>query len=234
MKKIVTLFTVFALCLAMTACSDSDSDRKKRDRDSKDSDSNSSFSDTQDNSDDLGYTPPGMNMSQKDMEEQVKRNFDSSVNVMEEIMTEGQQSRDKELSDTQKAYENKKVNVNKTITTDCAKIKFKSYAILDRQIGSKTEKVLVMTFDYTNTDDYEWHFYVPFQDVYQGGVYIPQALYILDKDTYTSIRKGTTLEVVTSYTLRNEKDPIELIFSNNEVQVDKNGNPIEITYKFNI
>lgn len=200
MKKIISLLTVFSLSLTLIGCSDDN-----------DSEMESPFA------------LPGTEVSEKMLEDA----FKTSAGAMGNLAKEGHETAEQRLAERKSKYNQKKVTVNDVITTDSATIKLKSYAILENEYSLDNEKNIILTFDYTNTDDTEWHFYTALGDVYQGGVHIPRALDTLEKENTTSIRQGTTLEVVTSYTIRNESDSFELIFHNMH---PTSGDDVEIVY----
>ena len=89
----------------------------------------------------------------------------------------------------------------------------KSYVIVSDTYNPE-DKILVLTMDYTNKyDDYDFHSGVFMNNhtaLYQDGVALSQSgITGFEKDQYTSIRSGATIEVIYSYKLRNETSDVE-------------------------
>ena len=86
---------------------------------------------------------------------------------------------------------------------------FKSYVVTHSRTGSQISFVI----DYTNTnDDINKSFYHMKSQIklYQDGAELTTGYSRHDKDESTQLRNGTTIEVITTYNLRNETSDVEL------------------------
>jgi len=179
-KRILTLLVVLALCLSFTACSsDSDSDRKS-----------SKKKNTASESVDEGKEAT-----------QTKQNEDAHV-VHTEIAGQS--------SDAKTAYEQNKRSIpgNPTLTVpEYGSIALKSYAVIDIY----NQKSLVLCFDYTNNNasmDLSFLNYIGNLSLYQNGVRISYHPSLADKDCSTAVKNGTSIEVIATYSLRDDSTDV--------------------------
>lgn len=138
--------------------------------------------------------------------------------TVEEAVEQVQSSWEKlsEENEKKKAEENKQFEKNQVKIKngsfeipDIGKVNLKSYVIMDGMLDTRN---IVLTLEYTNTKaDYDLSFnhFANYLTLYQDGAKLSSAFSSFDKEQTTTIKSGSTVEVVTSYTLRNETSDIE-------------------------
>lgn len=159
----------------------------------------------------LSLSGCGKSMMEREMDkakEMVSGVFDSLNKYQNE-----QQDREKERKD---AFENKQKKIKDAEfdvfdynDESIATIKLKSFVVVGgRYSYDADERELVLTLDFTNKDDRDADFDYGFK-AYQDGVRLNFISGEFDKETYTTIKSGKTIEVVCTIKLRNDTSDVE-------------------------
>lgn len=126
---------------------------------------------------------------------------------------------DKKKEEEQKQFEKNEKKLDNAVIEDenSGKAVLKSYAVLkDKDSGSAK---LTLIADYTNQSGYDMSFssFAAGMTLYQDGVMLNTAYSPLNKDDGTVIKQDAKIEVVYSYSLRNDTSDVEFEVDGNTV-----------------
>ena len=131
--------------------------------------------------------------------------IDNAQTIWGELIEEAEEAETK----TKTEFEQKQIAVEGGVlkSVDDGQAAIKSYAVMKRF----DEYCLVVTFDYTNTNPTEDRCFSNlggWMRIYQDSAQINTTSTNLDKDVYTYIKPGATIEVTASITLRNNSSDV--------------------------
>ena len=110
----------------------------------------------------------------------------------------------------QSEFEKKQVKLDDAVLVEnSGKAVIKSYAITQGYSGPQ----LILTLDYTNTNENNNDGFYNMKNLlklYQDGAEIKTGYSVHNKDENTQIKTGATVEVVTTYDLRNDTSDVEI------------------------
>lgn len=139
--------------------------------------------------------------------EKIEKAIDESKTAMEKLS----ETADKKVAEKQKIFDKNKKSTDVTFSIDQeGTLKLKSYAAMEGMLDSK---VLTVVLDFTNNEpSYNQSFYNvnSYMTLYQDGAAINPFTSSLDKEQATMIKPGATIEVITTYELRNETSDVEV------------------------
>jgi len=142
-----------------------------------------------------------------------KNSFESAKEYVEDVKSEREQKEEKE----KEQFENNKKSISEEVSISDYTLKLKEYSVVDSTILDG-EKNIIITFDYTNTGEYDGQFGAlvggfgsqPALKLYQDGIELKGTASKLWENHSTVIKPGTTIEVIYPYQLENETSDIEV------------------------
>lgn len=185
MKKTMALFLAAVLSLSLFGCGESKDKKEPKEKEQEN---------TQEKA--QAMVSEAMDNYNKAQEEQKKR---------EEEIKDTFENKQRKIEDAE--FDTIGFNGESTST-----IKLKSFVVIGGKYDNNAdERYLVLTFDYTNNRDGDCCFNTVGNkfETYQDGVKLDEVIGEFDKEIYTQIKSGKTIEVVNTIKLRNDTSDVE-------------------------